>query len=192
MEGRQLLVRNKKDLLVLCLPLIWSCCVGQASQPDSSLSITITFIAEDLSEDNKLFSTRNDEIVLQIYEKSTTASFLPEPLVYQEILFDQQKRQHQVNIGRGDLKNTNSYIIYWIEYESNQSFQRRTPVYRLYHNEINTAYKVRQNLILKKYLGTDDLLGVKELRYDELIQPMEFLFEGILNLEKYRYTVRID
>lgn len=154
-------------------------------------SLTITIKAEDLSEDNKLLATGNDEIIFQLYIDSEN-ELLEAPIIYREMLFDEGRRSSTVTMPLERLDSTRSYLIYWTEYDYDKTYEQRTPVYRTYHKEINVAFQDRKWKELKKYLGTDDLLGFRKLGFQELTTKTELIFEGVQNLEKYKYIIRIE
>ena len=168
-------------LLLLSLPLF------AQSQPDS---ITFIIHANNLSEDKNLLATGDDEIIFQLYAVNG-AEILGEPLVHKRMEFDEDNRVKELAVPVQGLDPSNSYFVYLTEYEYDKSYQQRTPIYRIYHKEINELYSQGKDLELRQYLDSDDLLGFKQLTYEELTSETTFEFEGIQNLEKFNYKIGI-
>ena len=154
-------------------------------------SVRITLTANNLSEDKSLLSTKNDEIIVQVYRASKD-SILEAPIIYKDLIFDEAHRVKAINLNIGRRDTATAYFLYLTEYEYDKSYEQRTPVYRIYHQAINQAFEAKDVKALRKYLNTDDLLGFKRIEIGNESLPMNFTFEGIQNLERYAYTIQIE
>ncbi|MEM6831105.1 MAG: hypothetical protein AAF551_11375 [Bacteroidota bacterium] len=179
-----------KEIRLLLILLSYCVSVHAFSQRGSD-SVQFVIFADNLSEDKNLLATKNDEIIFQLYAVSG-AEILDEPLLYQVMFFDQEHRTNRVAIPMNKLDTTYSYFVYMIEYEYDKSYEQRAPVYRIYHEQINAAFNQSAVTTLKKYLGSDDLLGMQELAYEELVAKTKIEFEGFQNLEKFKYIIHIE
>lgn len=140
-------------------------------QETNLLSIT----AIDLSEDMSRLSTKNDEVFLFIYDYSDTNS-LSAPLVSVKHVFDKNNPNFNLSIPRKDR-----LILFFIEEDSFRNIEQVEPVIRVYFKEIMKATDYNQ---LMKFLGEDDLLGVKIIDN----QTKKFTLSGMNSLDKFNYS----
>lgn len=141
----------------------------------ATLSDTLTITALDLSEDMSRLSTKNDEVFLFIYDYSDTNS-LSAPLVSVKHIFDKNNPDFNLSIPRKDR-----LILFFIEEDSFRNIEQVEPVIRVYFKEIMKATDYNQ---LMKFLGEDDLLGVKIIDN----QTKKFTLSGMNSLDKFNYS----
>ena len=141
--------------------------------PDS-LKIT----ALNLSEDMSRLSTKNDEVFVFIYDYSDTNE-LKAPLVSTKLIFDKDNLTYSIF-----LPKTEKSILFFIEEDSFRNNEQIEPVVRVYFKEIRKCNGYNE---LKKYLGEDDLLGVKI--FDS--NTSSFSLSGTSSLDKYEYNFLI-
>lgn len=151
-------------------------------------SLKITAI--DLSEDMNKISSKNDELLLLIYEFSDSIEILGKPIVAEKFILDTGKRNYDVpNIEFSKP----SYIIFLIELDDERSIEQIDPVVRVYHKEIVSVFNSRNFLGLEKYLGDNECLGYhKYLVSDAKNRMYSFEIKGRQTLDSYHYKIAIQ
>lgn len=153
-------------------------------------SIEITIYAYNLSEDMSVFSTMNDEVIIQIYELSDKM-YLEEPILSEERIFDEINRTSKIILAEESIKENNQYLLLITEYDYKKTDFQRNPVIRIHYKEIKEFYTKKDRTKLDEYLGSDELLGLSELTGKEIQEGIELTYEGYQNLEKYKYNISI-
>lgn len=114
---------------------------------------TLVLTAIDISEDVNRFSTKNDEIILLLYDYSDSSK-LGSPFLIEKIVFDKNTTEKKLLI-RELPKNT---LLFLIEEDSFKTLEQIEPIFRVYFKEIIALQKHKSIKNLRKYLGDDDLL----------------------------------
>ena len=147
----------------------------------------IVINAIDLSEDLSRFSTKNDEILVLIYALKDSSS-LQAPLLSSKHFFDAKKWVDSLSFGKWRPMNDQKLIFFFIEQDSDLSIEQIDPVIRVHYKQLTKYYNDNNYSKIEKYLGDEDLLGVKVL---ENINT-NFKFSGIHKLDKYEYQIKIS
>jgi hypothetical protein len=180
---------NNKYLFILLLSLLGSCTtkknngnlvyppLSSADNEQKGLFQTQTLFinALNLSEDMSVLSTKNDEIFVFIYDYSDTNE-LEAPLVSTKLLFDKNRMNHNISYPK-----KNNLILFFIEEDSFRTSIQIEPVVRVYFKELIRSNSYNE---VKKYLGEDDLLGVKIINSN----TSTFSISGMNSLDKYAYS----
>ena len=61
------------------------------------------------------------------------------------------------------------------------------PVIRIHHKKIKEAFFNMDRILIEKYLGSDDVLGIQEIA----MLPIRFPIIGVFKLDKYEYQIRL-
>ncbi len=160
------------------------------SLSQTSNSIEIKIEAFNLSEDMSVLSTRNDEIIFQIYQYN--AYILDEPIFISTSVFDEQNRVQLFKFDANLLNKESDYLVLLIENDYERSDEQRNSVIRIHHKSIFELYNHDEILAMDKYLDTDDLLGMKIISNAEIWNSRSVQFEGVQNLEKYKYEITFN
>jgi len=156
------------------------------SQFDST-GFTLEIAAKDLSEDVSVMSSKNDELLILIYELSGEDSILNAPVFVSQFILDTSDRVEKID----KLSFTkNRYQIFLIELDDDRTVEQIDPVIRIYNNEILRLFKDKKYNLLQTYFGNNDLLGYAELNFHEKDKPIEIECKGRLNLDSYYYTMK--
>lgn len=165
------------------------------SEPTSLISkqdsVFITLHAINLSEDLSRLSSGNDEILLLIYQCLDT-TILDYPVFSEQLLFTDTDRVKKINFKSQDISTENSLLIILIERDSETPLEQLDPIIRIQLSRLLSAFGSNDYLELEKYLGDEDLLGMKFLHNFKLHPQANFSFEGIQKLDKFEYQVSID
>jgi len=154
-------------------------------------SITFTIHATNLSEDKNILPIKNDEIIFQLYSESGS-EILAEPLLYELMLFDEKNLTQKIARPTLELGTSKTFYFFLTEYEYDKSYEQRSPIYRIYYQQIQHAFDSSDLVRVKRYLGSDDLLGARTLQYEDLTTPTVVEFNGVQNFEKYGYEILIN
>ncbi|WP_435623514.1 hypothetical protein [Flagellimonas sp.] len=149
---------------------------------------SITLKALNLSEDMSSLSTKNDEILLIIYD-FTEKNELGKPILAEQLTFDQNNRLSKIT-ARSNNSKSDEYLVFLIEQDSEISIERIDPTIRIHYKKIIELYDSKDYLELEKYIGDEDLLGVAIT--DNLIGKKTFDFQGFHKLDRYHYNVSIQ
>lgn len=157
--------------------------------PSDSFRITIQGI--NLSEDMSRLSTKNDEIFVLVYEYFDSLQ-LNEPLVSKELLL---AGKGAIKTFRASIKqelNIDRLLFLLIEQDSERPKEQLDPIIRVYYRELMEAYHSHDYDRIEKYLGDEDVLGIKVIERFGKKGAVEFKLTGIHKLDKYEYHVKIS
>ena len=182
------MVRWKLIIIPLILFLShWLEAKNRISYPKDSIKIVIN--GQNLSED-MLFASQNDEIICEIYELADSA-ILNNPIISENFIFDEQNQIHQLKFASNLLDKAERYLFLLIEYDTQKPSEQRNPIWRIYHQEIRTLYEAGDRIGIGKYLGNDDLLGLKVITGETIINGTNLECKGFHNMDKYHYSIEI-
>ena len=191
----------KKIGLAIFIPLLVIACKGSQTLPITSSelkliniapqdSISLSIEAIDLSEDMSVLSTKNDEILLLIFEQQDSME-LSESLLSKRLKFDENKRFRQFTFTLDRRIVDSSLLLFLIEQDAETPIEQLEPIIRIHYSSIIEAYSSRNYLQIEKYLGDEDILGVLHIR--ELVStPAQFRFQGVHKMDKFEYLIRIE
>ncbi|GEM_PF-6460123 len=203
---RTQLTRSKMkhgSLLLLIVVLINACAgtslpvhdnpqVSQFSKSSPSDSLTITIEALNLSEDlSKILSTKNDELLILVYENQTEGN-LSTPLLIQELLLDIDNPKKSFHWKKDRSLSGKDLLFVLLEQDYETPVEQLDPIFRVQHQHIIAAFKKRDYQTLKTYLGTEDLLGYKVLQGFSLQESLTFTVKGVYKLDLYEYNITIS
>ena len=154
-------------------------------------SVQIHIQPQNLSEDLSLFSTKNDELLLLIYAREGENS-LPEMIFHRFFLADTSFQSTQFSLSTTNTPDSATWVILLLEMDSDKSLEQIDPTIRIHFDEILSLSQQRDMPGLVRFLGKDDLLGMKEIRFADLsTTSIQFMMEGIQKMDKYAYLVQL-
>lgn len=154
-------------------------------------SLNLSIEAINLSEDMSRLSTKNDEILILIYE-------LKDSLPMDQFLFSKQLKLDEKNRSKNFWLTTHReltkgrLILFLIEQDADTPVEQIDPILRVHYKPIIKAYRGGNYLEIEKYLGDEDVLGIKTISKLDRETPAEFNFYGIHKLDKYEYSIRLE
>ena len=153
--------------------------VGQViAQPER---ISIHFQGHNLSEDSYITSTDNDELLILIYHYQDSSQ-LQSPLVKWKFIVDEENRSKRADF---QFEKGAQYLLLVIEQDEMKPIEQIDPVIRVFHPEIKAAYEAADRLTIERYLGGEDLLGLKIFREF----PDQLKFDGMYKLDRFKYQL---
>lgn len=154
-------------------------------------SLTITIDALDLSEDlSKILSTKNDELLIFIYEHKADGS-LEAPLLQHTMVLDLEHKKKSFTWKKDSSLLAKELLFIMIEQDYDTPIEQLDPIIRIQHKHITKAFKKRDYKTLRTYLGTEDLLGYKRLPDFSFDEPVSFAISGVYKLDLYKYNITI-
>lgn len=155
----------------------------QLSATDSlSLSIEAIHLSEDMSR----LSTKNDELLILIYESKDSLG-LDKFLFSKQFKLDEKTRSRKIWFSTKNSLTKNKLLFFLIEQDSDTPIEQIDLILRVHYKEIIDAFESKDYLEIGKFIGDEDVLGVKTISS----LPSQFEFSGIHKLDKYEYLVRI-
>lgn len=148
---------------------------------DDSTIIHIKVSSSNLSEDLSVTSSKNDELMLLIYEYSEDVEMLGKPLLDANFRFNENQMEYSKE---WKIKDQNEFIFFLIEQDSDNSIYQIDPVIRVYFKEIIECHRKRDYQGIEKYLGDEDLLG-----FASFLVPSNHQLNGVFKLDKFEYTI---
>ncbi|MEO9483002.1 MAG: hypothetical protein ABJG47_06130 [Ekhidna sp.] len=152
------------------------------AQSDTS-SVKIMVASTNLSEDLSVASSKNDELLLLIYEFSEKVDKLGEPVFIKSFDFREDRMNAIFDWTILKSKKEN-YLFFLIERDSDKSELQVDPVLRIHSESIIECFDNRDYLCIEKYLGDEDLLGYKRFSV-----PSEHELNGVYKLDRFNYTI---
>lgn len=171
---------------LLCTAILLSNIVslkGASHYPDS---VKIKINAVNLSEDMSTLSSKNDELLLIIYDYSDT-SRLYHPIVSEFFVLDTINRIREIHFLPPDPKH--DVLIFLVEQDTDRSPDDIEGVIRKNFKQIMALFRNRDLLPLQKIIGDDDIMGIKLL--PGLSTKTTFSFNGRYKLDKYSYVIDV-
>ena len=153
--------------------------------------IKVNIEAKDLSEDMNQMSTGNDEIIILIYDFSDSIN-LNSPLVSKQLLLDKSNSnktfRHNLDSAAYSVS---KLLVFLIESDTDRSLETLEPVIRIHYKAIEKAYKNHDFNSIEKYLGDEDVLGVKTINNPDWNKGLQVHFKGIHKLDFYDYRILV-
>ena len=135
-------------------------------------------------------STKNDELLILIYE-ANDLNKLSEALLTKRLQLDGTHRSKTVQVSI-DYEIVNSRILFiLIEQDSETPIEQIEPIVRIQYPKIMEAFQANDYTELEKYLGDEDLLGIKIISKWDVNNQAKFKMSGIHKLDRYEYLVNI-
>lgn len=159
------------------------------AQDTSAISIRISPV--NLSEDMSLFSTKNDELLLLIYQKRPEQ--LPELIFSKAFMADTSFTETKADMHLPPHTEEDSLFLLLLEKDSQHTIEQIDPVIRLSYDKIYSLYEARDTPALVSYLGKDDLLGMAHIDLRDFLSKTLLLeFKGIQKMDRYAYLVYLN
>ena len=142
--------------------------------------------AIDLSEDFGPLSSKNDEILILIYE-ATSAPYLNPPILAQKIVFGSTHSSMSGFFEHGK----DSLIVYLIELDFDNSIEQIDPVIRIHHELLPQLFRNQDYNELERYFSGKDLLGLKEILLKKETEGNQVVFKGRHKMDAYHYELTL-
>jgi hypothetical protein len=169
---------------VSCRPPLQGAPSAEHSPPDSLL---ITVKANDLSEN----MSGNDEILIICY-LYRDSSKLDTPLFRQRMTLDHKKMSLKFGCKWNTSFANQALLLFLIEQDSALPISQIDSMVRVDHRAIIQEFNSRNYTGIEKYLGDEDVLGVKVIPKMDYTIANIISFRGRYKLDKYDYLVKFE
>jgi hypothetical protein len=147
-------------LKLLCTSLLLSAILSLKGAPLFVDSLKIQIEAVNLSEDMSTLSSKNDELLLILYDFSDTSK-LYNPILSEFFILDTVRRTEEIHFFYSDVQH--DVLLFLIEQDTDRSPDQIELIVRKNFKQIMSLYRNRDLIPLQKIIGDDDIMGIKLL-----------------------------
>ena len=140
---------------------------------------------------SKILSTKNDELLILIYEYQDSTT-LSAPLFKKAFTVRAIGKSHTFFFDRVELIKGKNLLFLMIEQDFDRPIEQIDPVVRVQYKALLNAFKNRDYQKIKRFLGNEDLLGFRLIKAFQSGEPTHFKIEGVHKLDFYDYNVEIS
>lgn len=151
-------------------------------------TVTISVEAINLSEDMSTLSSKNDELLVLIYDYRDSTK-LSKPLASEYFVLDSAHRKHELTFNSNPIENV---LFLLLEVDSNKSPDQIEKYFRRHFKEILQLFTEKNRVELEKHLDDEDLMGSRFINFNEGESSVMFTFQGRYKLDKFHYRVEIQ
>lgn len=145
----------------------------------------------DGSEDMSQLSTKNDEILILMYAWKDSGDLEPAFFVSQ-FKMDADHRLQQLSCTMPESMEPSTPILFLlIEQDAETPVEQLDPIIRVQHRHLMRAYEADDYSAISKYLGDEDLLGIRTFDPPPQGKIVSLRFEGVHRMDKYAYVVQM-
>ncbi|MEO1053948.1 MAG: hypothetical protein AAFX87_25145 [Bacteroidota bacterium] len=161
-------------------------------QPDlkNLSSAELTIEAVDISENMSRVSTQNDELLVIVYDYEEQ-EMLADPLLVKKQVFNAKETTYKIDASSLLKAKSDKLLFFFIEQDVNRSVEQIDPVLRVHHKRITELFDEHELYKLEKYLGDEDLLGIKVISKFQSKNKFCFAFSGYHKGDRYHYLVEL-
>lgn len=145
-------------------------------------------LSEDLS---RILSTKNDELLIFIYQKKDSGS-LDAPLLQKTLELDSQNKEKHFIWDKKDIPEGQDLLFLLLEQDFDTPIEQIDPILRIHYLSIIDAFKKRDYQKIRTYLGTEDFLGYKTIENFSFAKAHTFNIKGVYKLDLYEYEISIS
>lgn len=151
-------------------------------------SVSVSINAVNLSEDMSTLSSKNDELLLLIYTFDDTTK-LNQPILTAYFVLDSAQRKntttHTVSEG------VNNLLLILAELDTDRTPDVAEKMIRKNFRSIMGCIERKDLIALQKYVGDDDIIGIKKLTKADRTKGINFSFQGRYKLDKFLYRIEL-
>lgn len=148
----------------------------------------ITVEAVNLSEDMSTLSSKNDELLMLIYDFSDSTKLL-KPLALEYFVLDSAHRIKQFLLKTDKVRNI---LMLLIEVDTKKTPAVIEKNVRLHYREILAFFRQRDRGGLFKILDDEDLMGYRIIPDFDGSLNQDFSFQGRYNLDRFHYRIGVS
>lgn len=179
--------------LTVYIILLGSCLIaytshGVAAAGGAVLDTTlITIEAVNLSEDMSTLSSKNDELLMLIYDFTDTTKLL-KPLVSEYFVLDSMQWIRQVTLKTDKVR---QILLVLIEVDTEKPPAVIEKNFRLHYRDVLNLFRQKDRAGLFKLLDDEDLMGYQVIPNFDRASGHNFSFQGRYKLDKFHYRIVI-
>ena len=131
-------------------------------------------------------SSNDDELALFIYEYNDSLITIPSYFIKSFVLTKLKMLDTLYYNGIKKVLNKN-LILFLIEMDTDKKVEDIEALIRKNYHELIKAYAVKNYSVIEKYLGDDDLLGIKTIPYFH--SPATIEWADIYRMDRFSYEL---
>lgn len=145
--------------------------------------------AVNLSEDMSTLSSKNDELLVLLYDYTDTTK-ISTPMLNEFFVLDSTVRTKTMTFVTP--RGATSLLLFLIELDTDRTKQQVERIIRTHYAEIMALFTAKDLIALQKIIGDDDLMGFNILNVDAGKPNASFSIQGRYKLDKYLYRIRVE
>lgn len=150
-------------------------------------SILIHISADNLSEDFGISSTKDDELIMIIYDYIDSTN-LQAPILLERHIFTTTNNEKDLLHPRNQLEKGKKYLFVLLEDDSNKTSIEIELLFRENHQKLKEYHYTLNYKGIKETLGDDDIIGISSF---SLPPSAKLHFTGNNLADRYSYFVFI-
>ena len=186
-----------KPVIFLCLGLVSILFAGFAIPVLHSAgtkplrdSITVTIEGINLSEDMSTMSSKNDELLMLVYDYADTTK-LTKPLLAEYFVLDSLHRTNKFTFFY-KTPPAGKLLFFLIEIDTQKTEAEVEAMVRKQYRKIMALFTAKDMEGLRKCIGDEDIMGIKVIDSADLSGKYPFSFKGRYKLDKFHYALSLD
>lgn len=184
---------------IICIGFITESCRSSQGHGNNSLSdqlaspdsIILRVQALDLTEDMSLVSSKNDEVVILIYEVIDSLKQVKLVSIGSFVLTN-QKNNRKLAWANSENLSGKVFSIVIVERDTEESNSQIESTVKSKYFEIKDHFVKQGNFKIEKYLSDNDIIGIKAVHDFDKIDKLDFEFSGFFKLDKYIYQMTLS
>ena len=133
-------------------------------------------------------SSKNDEVLLLIYSFDDTIN-LNVPLLKEYFVMDSINRKKEMSFIVSDTNN--DLLLLLAELDTEKDPDQVEKLIRKNFKQIMDCINKRDIVAIQKYIGDDDIIGIKMIKKAERTKGITLAFQGRFKLDKYLYKIEL-
>jgi hypothetical protein len=160
----------------------------ETAKSSVSDSIQLIIHSSNLSEDMSTLSSNDDEVAVFIYNYSDS-TITSKPVFSSYFILNKKKMSDTLNYTNNVNDKNNTIIFFLLEIDSDKKLSDIEPDVRLHYKELISAYNKKNYTEIEKYIGDDDLMGIKKIEDIKSNSPVYFEFNDLYKMDRFSYSV---
>jgi hypothetical protein len=130
-------------------------------------SVQLIVSSTNLSEDMSSLSSNDDEVAVFIYNYSDSA-ITSKPVFSDYFILNKNKMSYTIQYTDKITELNNNVIFFLLEVDSEKKLREIESEVRKNYKELINAYYKKDYTEIEKYIGDDDLMGIKKIENIDL------------------------
>ncbi|MGZ4056903.1 MAG: hypothetical protein ACXVPU_03955 [Bacteroidia bacterium] len=151
-------------------------------------SVDLIIQSTNLSEDMSTVSSNDDEILVLIYNYSDS-TITGKPILSKYFVLNKNKMSDTIHYADKITGFNNNIIFFLLEIDTDKKPEVIEASVRANFKGLIKAYQKRDYTEIEKYIGDDDVLGIKNIEDLKSKRPGYFEFSDIYKMDRFSYHI---
>lgn len=129
-------------------------------------------------------SSNNDEVAIFIYNYSDSV-ISSKPVFLSYFILNKNKMSDTLHYADKINEQNNTIIFFLLEIDSDKKLEDIETNVRMNYKALINAYSKRDYTEIEKYIGDDDLMGIKKAMNVKNKRPVNFEFNDIYQMDRF-------